>query len=218
MSHVIGDVLQALKVQTSKPMQQWHPILKFLHWLMAMLLIAMISLGFVMTCMVDTAEKTGDYNAKLLGLSIFEAYQMHKSIGAFIFLLLILRIVVRFFSTPVYHKNLSTFEAKISRAVHGLLYFLVLLLPISGWFLASSSILGIPTIIFGMFQLPHLINPDVTSEWIWSWVHFLGGIALTCLTISHIAAALKHHYWNKDEVLVSMLPRLGKFEKRLPNG
>jgi cytochrome b561 len=39
----------------------------------------------------------------------------------------------------------------------------------------------------------------------------LAAILLT-IAIVHILAALKHHFWNKDNVLLRMLP-LGKSEK-----
>lgn len=75
---------------------QWHPIIKSLHWLMAVLLLSMLAFGFLMLRLAHTAATTGDYSATLLGLSIFDAYQLHKSFGVLLFLLVVTRTISRF--------------------------------------------------------------------------------------------------------------------------
>lgn len=89
----------------------------------------------------------------------------------------------------------------------------MLSLPLTGWLLSSSSTLGLPTIVFGLFHLPHPVAPDATLEWVFGWLHFLGGCALTGLAALHIAAALKHHFVNGDTVLPSMLPNYSSLRK-----
>lgn len=192
-------------------MDQWHPIVKLLHWLMAVLLITMIGLGFAMTRLADQAAQSGDYSATLLGVSIFDAYQLHKSIGVTLFVILMIRLGVRWATLPAHHSELASFEQTASKLVHRALYVLMVSLPLTGWMLAASSPLGLPTIVFGLFHLPHPVGPDATAEAFWGWLHFLGGLALIALAAMHTAAALKHHFWNRDSVLRSMLP----FQNRL---
>lgn len=185
---------------------QWHPIIKSLHWLMAVLLLSMLTFGFLMSRLADTAATTGDYSATLFGLSIFDAYQLHKSFGVLLFALVLLRGAVRSVTRPVRHAGLAPFEARASSLVHLALYVLMLSLPLTGWLLASSSMLGLPTIVFGVFHLPHPVAPDAALERAFGWLHFLGGSALTGLAALHIGAALKHQLVNRDTVLSSMLP------------
>ncbi len=195
-------------------MAQWHPYIKLFHWLMAVLLIAMLGLGFGMTRLAQMAQQSGDFTLTLLSLSIFDAYQLHKSIGVVLFVMVLLRLLLRSRIKPDIHHDLPPLEHCIARFVHFVLYGLMFTLPLSGWFLASASTLGIPTIVFGLFPLPHVIAPSASSETFWSWAHFSGGLALLALVAMHVAAAFKHHYWNHDEVLLSMLPRGLSVEER----
>lgn len=175
-------------------MDQWHPIVKLLHWLMAVLLISMLGIGFAMTGLADQAAHSGDYSARILGVSIFDAYQLHKSIGVTLFAILVVRLAVRWGTVPVHHGDLASFERMTSKLVHTALYALMLALPLTGWMLAASSPLGLPTVVFGLFHLPHPVGPSATAEAFWGWLHCLGGLALTALAAMHIAAALKHHF------------------------
>lgn len=194
-------------------MDQWHPIVKLLHWLMAVLLISMLGIGFAMIWLADQAAHSGDYSARMLGVSIFDAYQLHKSIGVTLFAMLIVRLAVRWGTVPAHHGDLASFERTASKLVQRALYALMLALhalmlalPLAGWMLAASSPLGLPTVVFGLFHLPHPVGPSATAEAFWGWLHCLGGLALTALAAMHVAAALKHHFWNRDSVLRSMLP------------
>ena len=189
-------------------MVQWHPLIKLLHWLMAVLLLAMLGLGFGMTRLAHHAEQSGDFTLTLLGLSLFDAYQLHKSIGVFLFVSILLRVLIRRATRQPVHNDLPVWEHRIADVVHFALYGLMLTLPLSGWLLASASPLGIPTIVFGLFPLPHVIEPSASAELIWAWIHFGGGIALSILVALHVGAAFKHHFVDHDSVLHSMLPRL----------
>nr|WP_298362413.1 cytochrome b [uncultured Litoreibacter sp.] len=192
---------------------QWHPIIKSLHWLMAVLLLSMLGFGFMMSRLAHTAATTGDYSETLLGLSIFDAYQLHKSFGVLLFALVMMRAAFRFLTRPAHHPKLGAFEARASSLVHIALYALMLSLPLTGWLLASSSTLGLPTVVFGLFHLPHPVAPNATLEWAFAWLHFLGGCALTGLAALHIGAALKHQFINRDTVLPSILPNIAGLRK-----
>jgi len=193
---------------------QWHPLMKALHWLMAVLLIAMLAFGFAMSWLAHVAAKTGDYSGTLLGFSLFEAYQLHKSFGVSLFVLVLARLLIRLSTQPAQHIVLTAFEAIAAHTVHIAMYVLMFSLPLSGWLLASSSSLGLPTIVFGILHLPHPISADASAEWIFGWIHFLGGCALTALAFLHVLAALKHHFINQDSIMRSMLPGRGKLNRK----
>jgi cytochrome b561 len=87
--------------------------------------------------------------------------------------------------------------------VHWLFYLLMFALPLTGWLITSAA--GLPVSFFGLFVLPNLISSDQQSllfyEEIHKWIGY-GLIATLCL---HTAAALKHHFINKDDILKRML-------------
>ena len=79
-------------------------------------------------------------------------------------------------------------------------------MPITGWLTASASPLGIPTIVFGLFQLPNPVGPNATLEGVMSFVHGTLALLLVLLLALHVGAALKHHFVLRDDVLARMLP------------
>jgi cytochrome b561 len=72
---------------------------------------------------------------------------------------------------------------------------------------ASTSSTGVPTIWFGLFEVPHLPVP-VTEEAHEAAEegHELFGNLMILLLLVHVSAALKHHFWDRDTVLRRMLP------------
>ena len=92
----------------------------------------------------------------------------------------------------------------IARLVHLLFYAVIFALPITGWIMSSAA--GIPVSFLGLFDLPDLVayNDDLFHAFI--DIHKWLGYALIGLILIHAAAALRHHFWFKDETLKKMLP------------
>lgn len=190
-------------------MTPWHPVLRVLHWSMAAMLLAMVGAGLVMARAAETAAASGDFSARVLGLSIFEAYQLHKSVGVVLFALVLFRLVWRLtYRSPELPSAMPRTERLAALGTHAILYALMLTMPLTGWLLASASPLGIPTLVFGVLPLPHPIGPDADTEAVLSGLHLAGGLALLALAGLHVAAALKHHFIDRDDVLRAMLPSL----------
>ncbi len=99
-------------------------------------------------------------------------------------------------------------SAMMQRAAHFghlLLYALALTaLPISGW--VWSSIADKPIMVLGLIQLPPVTTPDPDAYDTAKWVHVTFAWSSVALVLGHIAMALKHHWFDKDHVLTSMLP------------
>jgi cytochrome b561 len=169
----------------------WVAIL--LHWLMAALILGQFTLGFVMT-------RTDDQRLA------FERIQLHKSIGLTLLALAAVRIVWRLANRRPRLPGLPRAEAHAARMVHAMLYALMFVLPLSGWALVSSSVLEIPTMPFGLLVLPNLpLDVSEAAEAFWASVHRWigwGAIVLVCL---HVLAALRHHFWLRDDVLLRMV-------------
>ncbi len=199
--------------QSSVP-TSWSSLVKLLHWTMAVALLAMVGMGLLMTSVTERAAATGDYTLRVLGLSIFEAYQLHKSIGVVLFSAVLLRLLVRFATrAPSLPEHMSRAEKIAAKLAQLGLYLLMIGLPVTGWLLAASSPLGVPTVVFGLFELPHPVAPDAARESILSWLHWAGAMLLLALVAVHSLAALKHHFIDRDGVLRTMLPVRHKGEE-----
>lgn len=186
---------------------RWPVVIVLLHWTMTAALLAMILGGFAMSRVAEAAAEAGDFSLTVLGIPVFEAYQLHKSIGVLLFGLVLIRLLFRVaLPEPDLPEHTKTPERFAARAAHVGLYMLMFGLPISGWLLAASSPLGIPMQVFGLFTFPHPIGPDAGRDALFHTAHWAGAWALCGLASVHTAAALKHHVINRDSVLEAMLP------------
>lgn len=191
---------------------RWPAVLIVLHWAMATLLLAMVVGGLVMTSAAKHAAETGNWEARVLGLPIFEAFQLHKSVGVVLWVLVVLRLILRRSTQiPDLPGTLSHFESVAAKSVQTGLYGLMFTMPITGWLVASASPLGLPTHVFDLFTLPHAPVHGATWEAASGVLHWAGGWAVIGLASLHIAAALKHHFVEKNDVLHAMLPTLPRF-------
>lgn len=179
-----------------------------LHWLIALLFLAMVGIGLTMTNLPLTHPRT------------FPLYQLHKSLGVTIFLLVVLRLLWRLSgSVPPLPATLKPWERAAAYLTHYGLYVALLVMPLTGWITVSASPLGIPTILYGYVKLPHLGFTAASTHKAAigaasSWVHWGLAWSAIALVLLHIGAALKHHFILKDDVLARMLPTWALFEKR----
>ena len=173
-----------------------------LHWLIAAGVIANIVLGLTFADMANS-------DPEKFGLA-----QTHKSIGLTILVLSVARVLWRLVNpVPPLPAGMSPTLKALARATHFLLYVLILLIPLTGWLLVSSSPLGLPTMFFGWFAWPNLPGfADMTRAAKHVWQHdfgaahvFLAWSAIVLVPI-HIAGALYHQFLRGDAVFKRMLP------------
>jgi cytochrome b561 len=176
-----------------------------LHWGLAVALVFMIWFGLAMYNM--------DPDGTLLGMNQFTAYQLHKSIGFTILVLALARLIWRWANpTPSLPSTLKRWERIAAHTTHIGLYILMIAIPVAGWIMVSASPWQIPTVIYGLFELPHLVGPSEALESAMITVHATLAFLLLGLIALHVGAALKHHFILKDDVLKRMLPftRVGR--------
>lgn len=162
-----------------------------LHWLVAGLVFWQVWLGL-------TAADLP------IGIERLKVLARHKSVGFLILSLMLLRLVWRWWSPPPALPAGPRWEQLGARLSHGLLYLLLISLPLLGW--ASSSAAHLTVSVFGLFQLPDLLAPDrALARQLVEWHEALAWVLMAVLTV-HIAAALWHHLWRRDTVLRRMLP------------
>ena len=175
----------------------YGPVSISFHWAIAALFLGQILLGFSMERVNSMALQ-------------FELIQWHKSFGFLILALATLRLCWRIASgTPVPVASLGGFERKAAALVQGALLALTLIVPLAGWALASTSTLGVPSFVFYLVIVPHLpLAPSAAAEAFWRETHQLLAYATLLLVAGHAAAALRHHFLLRDDVLSRMLPGL----------
>jgi cytochrome b561 len=171
-------------------------IAKLLHWGMALVLAGLIALGFVMTNLPLSPEK-------------LQYYAWHKWAGVSVFVLVWLRLVWRVLNPPpAYPRTMSPLIKGVAHWGHTVLYGLMIVIPVSGWLMSSAK--GVPTVWFGVLPLPDLLEKDKALGHFLKAVHEALNYLLLLLLAGHVAAALKHHWIEKDDILNRMLPRRSK--------
>jgi cytochrome b561 len=171
-----------------------------LHWLIALGVLALVVIGLSMT------------NLDMGPARQFRLYQLHKSIGVTVLFAAILRLAWRLgHRPPPLPANMPPLERKAAGAAHVALYAFLFFLPLTGWALVSASPLNLPTILYGVAPWPHLpILADLENkapvEDVMKLVHGRGAWLFILLLGIHSAAALRHHFILRDDILRRMLP------------
>ena len=169
-------------------------ILRLIHWLVAILVIAALALGLTLGVLgFEGARDT-------FGLPVTNAiYKYHKTFGVLILGLMALRLVVRLFMhKPAYDTPMPRVNRVMSNLVHGLLYLLLLIQPVLGW---AATAAGDFPIQFFDWNLPKLIAKDEALSATLYNVHFAVGLVLLVLVTVHVTAALFHRFSVGDTVM-----------------
>jgi len=161
----------------------------FLHWIIAILLIALLILGLYMVRVPISLEK-------------LKLYGWHKEYGMLALLLIIARSIWRI-SNVIPLLSLPWWEKLAARSVHYTFYGFMFAMPITGWIITSAS--GLPVSFFGWFVFPDLVSPNPDTMSLFQQIHKWLGYGLIMTIFLHTAAALKHHFINKDDILKRML-------------
>ncbi len=171
-------------------MTRWPRVILLLHWLTAFAVIGMFASGL---WMVDLTYYSDWYKT---------APHWHKSIGLTLFALTIVRLLSRVvYSRPPTHGN--AFEKKASKLGHIALYTLLLVMFVSGYLISTAD--GRPIDIFNWFAVPSIGELIDNQEDIAGDIHFYLAWTLIVTAALHAIAALKHHFFNKDNTLKQML-------------
>jgi cytochrome b561 len=165
-----------------------------LHWTIAILIVGQWTLGKVMKNIADQRLS-------------FDLIQWHKSFGLLIFALALLRLIWRLANAhPALPADMSGLERQAAGWTHRALYALMLFMPLTGWAIASTTMLEIPTFAFYLFVVPDLPLPrSDAAEALWTSAHDVLGWVLLALVLLHVLAALRHHFLLHDGVLLRML-------------
>lgn len=184
-------------MQNALTAKRYDPVAVTLHWVIAISIILMIALGLTME----------DYPISIK----FDAYIFHKSLGLTVLGLSIFRLIWRLLNPPpALPDSLSSRDKLVANAVHWVLYFLMIAMPLSGWLMVSAS-KKYPTVFFWLGEVPFIPLPeDMTNKAtavMFGEYHYYLAIGAIVLVLGHAAAALQHHFIKKDGILLRMLPK-----------
>lgn len=172
-----------------------------LHWTIA----ALIVLQVVLAGRMDAPPS----------LERFEVTQLHKSVGVTVLLLSLFRLAWRIMHPPApLSDTMARGEKALAGATHVLLYAVMIGLPLTGWVMVSASKLGLPTLLYGLVPWPNVpglagLEPTAKEAWHGSaeFAHKALAKATYVLVGLHVAGALKHQLFSRDEpVLARMAP------------
>ena len=166
------------------------PLARLLHWLMALMVIAMLFIGAGMAASISERHEW------LLNL--------HKPLGIAILLLVVVRLFVRFSTRqPPLPADLPGVQVLAAKLSHVLLYALMFILPIVGWAMISAA--GDPVMLSSSLQLPSILPANPTTFSFLRKAHTYLAYLLFFTVLLHLAAALFHGWVRRDGVLESML-------------
>ena len=163
-----------------------------LHWMMALMIVSAFTAGTILDGM-----DFSPFKLKLIS--------WHKWLGVSIFAFVIFRLVWRLTHRPPPLPPATPAWQRIAASTgHGALYLMMLVIPLSGWLYSSAA--GIQTVWFGVLPLPDLLARDEATADRLRAVHGWLNNGLLVLVLGHVAAALHHHYRQRDGLLTRMRP------------
>lgn len=180
---------------------RYDSVSMIIHWVTALLLIFMLVFGEELMEAGEEAEELGEGLGSTFGPSL------HVSIGAAILILTLLRILWRVtHRAPAYPATMKPYELVAAQAVHGLFYFLLIGIPLTGWLAFGGFVAEEPAMsavrVFGAFPVPAApFTPSEIED-----VHEIGSNIAMVLAVLHVLAALKHQFVDGDGIFRRMLP------------
>jgi cytochrome b561 len=170
-------------------MTRYHPILVILHWLLTLMIIGGLIIGWTVL-----EETRNDEPSRLIVL------RFHMSLGLAILGLMILRFGVRVYTRKPPHADIgNTILNRSGVAVHWLFYAVVIAMCATG--IATAYSAGLFAIVFGDSGHP---LPTNISELLPRAAHGALSSILSLLILGHVGAALWHQYVRKDRLFGRM--------------
>jgi cytochrome b561 len=171
---------------------RYHPVAIALHWLVAVAVVVTFPLGVYMADLPQSVRRA-------------ELAVVHRWIGVTVFALMGARLLWRLgHRPPPLPAALPAWQRRAAALAHGGLYALLLAIPLSGWLYSSAA--GVPTVYFDLWRLPDLVGENEALAAALKLAHQSLNFALLALVVAHVAAAVKHHFVDRDGLLARMLP------------
>ena len=182
---------------------RFSPLGVIFHWAMAALVLFQLGLGWAMTLMMP------------VGGDKVHWFEVHSGIGLAIFLMAFFRMVWRIMIRDPYNDaDMQGWRTKFAYIVEHVFYLCFFMLPLTGWAMWSSVAPPGPLSVAGIIPWPQMPFEELPTQMRWQVMgvaeslHLLFVWLLMILVPVHMAAALKHHFWDRSDVLRGMLPEI----------
>lgn len=171
----------------------WGAIAKTMHWLIAALAIFLIGYGWWMAHFAPRPDRLIHYS-------------FHSSLGYDLLLVLLFRLCWRAIDpAPLMPPGLARWECMAALGSHALLYLLLIAVSATGWLLAGTFRRPLDASLLGFIPIPVLANAaDRAFHNLMEDAHRILSYSLLALVTVHVAAALRHHYVKKNDILRRM--------------
>src|SRR5450432_1975883 len=176
----------------SEPAVRYTTTAIVLHWLVAAVVAAQIFFGWWMQ---EIPKDPVGARAN--------AFNLHKSFGLTLLLLMVIRLAWRATHRPPAMQSMPAWQATAARINHWLLYACLFVQPLSGYI--GSAVSGYPVRYFGM-MLPGWAPKSIPLKDLLSTVHVVSSWILVAAITIHIAGAAKHQFVDRDRLLQRMWP------------
>ncbi len=178
----------------STRVQRYDGVAIALHWIVAVGVFVMIGLGWYMTDIPKLTPARGFF------------YNLHKSIGVTLAMIILVRVVWRWnHQPPSLPTGTASWVANASRLSHSLLYALLILMPVAGFTASNFSKYGVT--YFGLFKIGPLFAENKALYELFQGIHHAAADVLVIVICIHIAGALRHLLIKRDGVFFRILPR-----------
>jgi cytochrome b561 len=168
---------------------RYHPLLVLLHWLLAVLIVAMLGAGFVLL------EPMPSTDPQKIGILL-----IHMALGMFILALMAVRFILRMRTArPADATTGYPVLDRIAPVTHYGFYILVLLMAATG--LATAILAGLNRIVFQGSGEPLPPDFDIYPSFV---AHGYLALLLAGFISLHVAAGLYHRFVRKDLLLRRM--------------
>lgn len=170
--------------------QQFPASMRFLHWLMAALVLPMLGIGVAMVASL------GDYHRLV---------SVHRPLGILILLLVVIRYINRRLSkVPPLPTEFPSKERFVAAASEILLYTLLFVMPLIGWAMLSAA--RYPIVMFGSFHLFPILPRNVMLYAALRKTHTILAYVLFFAFAAHFGAVLFHTWVLRDRLFDRMAP------------
>ena len=166
--------------------------LRVMHWLVGIIIIGMLASGFYMKFFMINSDLK------------WQVYKIHKQFGATVGVLLIIRIIVRWFSIiPVHNIEDNIFKIFFrfaANATHSSLYICMFLMVISGYIMSDAG--GHDILWFNDIKLfSFFIKKKLQISSFFNQVHLYTAYITVAFITLHILGVLKHIFIDKYNIL-----------------
>lgn len=162
-----------------------------IHWLVAVVVFGLFALGY---WMVDLSYYHDWYR---------KAPDIHRSVGILLLAVMVFRVLWRAGNgAPAPLANHTRWEVRGAHLAHLALYLLIFTAMVSGYLISTAD--GSSISVFGWFKVPSVTGQIKRMEEVAGSVHYWSTWAIVILAAAHGAAALKHHFLDRDRTLVRM--------------